>query len=133
MGAEIEQEQRKLQNELTEEKEKFSAIRNEAKNLERRVEDSNEENEMREKLADYDRRMEKKNEAGRSIQQKVQQKKARKEKCEEKLKEIEARKEKYQQNIIEIFGSAQPEMLATKVEKEPNIIRKELYTLEESF
>merc|ERR1712029_271410 len=74
-----------------------------------------------------------KNEAGRSIQQKVQQKKARKEKCEEKLKEFEARKEKYQQNIIEIFGSAQPEMLATKVEKEPNIIRKELYTLEESF
>ena len=131
--AEIEQEQRKLQNELTEEKEKLSAIRNEAKNLERKVEDSNEENEMREKLADYDRRMEKKNEAGRSIQQKVQQKKARKEKCEEKLKEIEARKEKYQQNIIEIFGSAQPEMLATKVEKEPNIIRKELYTLEESF
>lgn len=130
---EIEQEQRKMQSELAEEKEKLTALRNEAKNLEREVEDSNVENELREKLANCDQCMEKKDEAGRSIQQKVQKKKAKKNAIEERLKEGEARQEKFQQKIIEIFGTAQPEMLATPVEKKSQIIKKELFTLEESF
>ena len=67
-----------MQSELAEEKEKLTALRNEAKNLEREVEDSNVENELREKLANCDQCMEKKDEAGRSIQQKVQKKKAKK-------------------------------------------------------
>ena len=100
---ELEKEQKKLGADLADEKEKLGALKKEVQNLERQMEDCNEENELREKMVKCEKSLEKKEEIGRL----AQQKKARSAKRQSEIDEILANVGKVKEEIErEVIGNA---------------------------
>ena len=100
---ELEKEQKKVRADLADEKEKLGALKKEVQNLERQMEDCNEEHELREKMAKCEKSLEKKEEIGRLAQQKKARSAKRQSEIDEILANVGKVKEEIEREVIGNF------------------------------
>ena len=126
---EIEKSETKLQVDIKEAKKQFAAIKEQQREFEAELVDEREEIKLRRRLDRFNNRIEENEQEARECDEKLRRENRRKVQEEENLNEANAKLEKMKSDFDTKYGKDKE----VKTTRPPNIIRRQLKAIEESF